>query len=54
MNDQLSLKPTRVTQKGHDLMKEYQEYEQSYPDRGRLKEWIQVEKDMYSNGADND
>lgn len=54
INDKLLLKPARLTEKGIELLKEHNDYEQSYPDRKFLKDWVQVEKDLYSNGAEDD
>ncbi|GAA0343554.1 hypothetical protein GCM10008967_37520 [Bacillus carboniphilus] len=52
-NDKFSLKPSRLTEKGFMLLEENRHYNETYPERSRLKEWIQVEKDQYSNGADH-
>ncbi len=54
VNDEFSLNAARVTKKGMKLLEEQQQYEESYPERANLKAWVQVEKKLYSNGAENE
>jgi len=51
VNDHVSLKPARITEKGLMFLEENRHYNETYPERNRIQEWIQVEKDQYSNGA---
>lgn len=52
VNDRLTLNLARLTAKGIDLLEENKHYIDSYPERSGLKAWIQVEKELYSNGAE--
>ncbi|OCA83191.1 hypothetical protein A8F94_18930 [Bacillus sp. FJAT-27225] len=54
MHDQLFLKPARLTKIGLALLEEYKEYEKIYPERGQLKDWVQVDKILYSNDAEDE
>ena len=51
LDDYFSIKPARLTNKGHELLNDNKKYEESYPERKDLIKWVQVEKDLYSNGA---
>lgn len=51
VNERFSLNPARLTAKGIELLEENKHYIESYPERSGLKAWIQVEKELYSNGA---
>lgn len=52
INDEFSLNAARLTQKGIELLEEHKKYEESYPGREQLKAWVQIEKELYSNGAE--
>ncbi|QNK89596.1 hypothetical protein H7992_08050 [Sporosarcina sp. resist] len=52
VNERFSLNPARLTAKAIDLLEENKHYIESYPERSGLKAWIQVEKELYSNGAE--
>lgn len=54
VNDEFSLNAARVTQKGMELLEEHRQYEESYPVRENLKAWIQIEKELNSNKAENE
>jgi predicted transcriptional regulator len=54
MDTFFSLKPTRLTKKGHDFLEKYKHVEDDYPDKKDIIKWIQVEKEMYSNGAEEE
>lgn len=51
VNDDFSIKVARLTNKGIDLLENNKHYEETYPKRENLKAWVQIEKDLYSNGA---
>ncbi|EOR23049.1 hypothetical protein A499_14821 [Niallia nealsonii AAU1] len=46
-----SLKPARLTKKGHDFLENHKYLEASYSNKQDIIKWIQMEKEMYSNGA---
>jgi hypothetical protein len=54
VNDYYSLKPARLTKKGIELLESKKHYEKTYPDRNSLREWVQVDRENYSNGAEED
>lgn len=54
INEQFSLKAARLTEKGVSLLAEYKQYEDSYPEKNSLKAWVQTEKDLYSNDAEQE
>ncbi|WP_075619162.1 hypothetical protein [Paenisporosarcina indica] len=54
VHDHFSLKAARLTEKGVSLLVELKHYEDSYPARNYLKAWVQSEKDLYSNGAEQE
>ncbi|MEZ2719544.1 hypothetical protein [Niallia circulans] len=55
MDTFFSLKPARLTKKGHDILEEYKELEKSYPKNKKdIIMWIQVDKEMYSNDAEEE
>ena len=54
VNGEFFLNTARVTKKGMELLEEHQQYEESYPDKENLKAWVQIEKEMYSNGAEKE
>lgn len=54
VNDDFSIKVARLTKKGIELLESNKHYEQTYPERKDLKAWIQIEKEHYSNGAEDD
>ncbi|MCM3363865.1 MULTISPECIES: hypothetical protein [Bacillaceae] len=49
-----SLKPARLTKKGDKFLESHQYLEDSYPDKQDMMKWLQAEKEMYSNGADEE
>ncbi|MFE7062964.1 hypothetical protein ACFVAD_12520 [Sutcliffiella sp. NPDC057660] len=50
--DSFSIKIARLTLKGKELLNDYQHYEENYPKPDNLRQWVKVEKDLYSNGAE--
>ncbi|RIX50762.1 hypothetical protein D3P08_18840 [Paenibacillus nanensis] len=53
--DQMSLKPARLTHKGLIFLQENGHLEMNYPRlREELKEWVRVDKLLYSNEAEDD
>jgi hypothetical protein len=52
--DSYSIKVARLTLKGIKLLIDYQYYEGNYPKPEKLRQWVQVEKDLYSNGAEEE
>ena len=54
VNDVFSIKAARLTIKGVELLEKLKDYEVSYPERNNLKAWVQIEKELYSNGAIED
>lgn len=54
VNDEFSLNAARLTKEGIMLLEEYKQYEESYPERKNLKAWVQIEKELYSNGAEKE
>ena len=50
IKDEFSIKAARLTDKGTMFLDEMKQYEETYPpDRLKLIEWVQIEKEMYSN-----
>jgi len=49
VNDKFSINVARLTKEGIMLLEEHKKYEESYPERGNLKVWVQIEKKLYSN-----
>lgn len=54
VNDKLSLNPARLTEKGIKLLENNKQYIETYPKRNGLKAWVQIEKEQYSNGAEEE
>ena len=53
VGDNYSLKSARLTEKGKNFLLERIYLEDQYPNsKEALKEWVQVEKYKYSNGAE--
>ena len=52
VNDEFSIKVARLTTKGKMFLDEMNQYEETYPtDRQKLIEWVQIERELYSNGG---
>lgn len=52
LQDLVSLGPARLTEKGHAFLIENETLEVNYPSkREKLLEWVQVEKELYSNDS---
>lgn len=52
LQDLVSIGPARLTTKGHDFLKEMSTLEDDYPlEREKLIEWVQIEKELYSNDS---
>lgn len=49
VGDAYSLKPAKLTLKGLQLLKDKSDYEETYPARNGLIEWVRSEKEHYSN-----
>ncbi|MCZ8535005.1 MULTISPECIES: hypothetical protein [Psychrobacillus] len=55
VDDSFSLNPARLTKKGIKLLEDNNQYIETYPQkRSELKVWIQVDKELYSNGAEEE
>ncbi|WP_141431087.1 hypothetical protein [Bacillus sp. 03113] len=54
VNYELRLGPARLTEKGKKLLETYKHYEEDYPDKRHLKDWVKIEKEQYSNGAEEE
>ncbi len=54
VNDEFSLNAARLTKEGIMLLEEHKQYEESYPERKKLKAWVQIEKELYSNEAEKE
>ncbi len=55
VGDKLSLRPAKLTEKGVAFLKKHSYLELEYPmDKKDLKAWLQKEKLLYFNGADED
>lgn len=54
VNDRFSIRAARLTEKGTNLLEDNQQYMETYPERNGLKAWIQIEKELYSNGAEEE
>ena len=54
VDDSFSLRPARLTIKGIKLLEDNKQYIETYPKRSDLKVWIQVDKELYSNGAEEE
>lgn len=54
VNDYFSLTPARLSVKGLELLEQNKIYEETYPERRDLLAWVKVEKDLYSNGAEEE
>jgi len=52
VNDEIRLGPSRLTEKGLKILETYKHYETDYPARKFLKEWVEIDKERYSNGAE--
>jgi len=52
VDDSFSLCTARLTKKGIKLLEDNNHYIETYPKRSDLKVWIQVDKELYSNGAE--
>jgi len=54
VGDRFSLKPTRLTAKGVAFLLEKLHFEVDYPtSKMDLRTWVQVDKELYSNGAED-
>ena len=50
VNDEFSIKVARLTDNGKMFLEEMKQYEETYPiGRKKLIEWVQIEREMYSN-----
>lgn len=54
VSDRFSLHPTRLTEKAIKLLEDNKQYIDTYPERTGLKAWVQIEKELYSNGAEEE
>lgn len=52
--DAYSLKPAKLTLKGLQLLEDKSDYEETYPTRDGLIEWVRSEKEQYSNDAEDE
>ena len=46
-------KVAHLTNKGITLLEDNIQYQESYPERKYLIKWVQVEKELYSNGSEH-
>lgn len=49
-----SLKPARLTQKGHELLESLRYFDESYPGKKGLINWLKVEKEESSYADDEE
>lgn len=54
MDDSFSLRLARLTKKGIRLLEDNNQYIETYPKRRDLKVWVQVDKELYSNVAEEE
>ncbi|MEK4486108.1 hypothetical protein MHH81_11030 [Psychrobacillus sp. FSL H8-0484] len=54
VDDNFSLNPARLTKKGIKLLEDNNQYMETYPKRSDLKVWIQEDKELYSNSAEEE